>query len=1014
MVDFLKGVSSVLEPESADLTRNAGAIKDGPFAKSQPGYQGNDGKGFAVFKSDADAHNAHASLLRTGGYKDKTPAQIVQRYAPPGPENSEASVRNYIGYVSTRAGIDPDKPVPPEKMAAFAAAQREFETGKRPPIQFKPYGGAVAKAGGGNNAGVKGGSTGATPQTISVEIPDVSTIAATAAEQAAMGKPYEGVQNPNDPTIVPSLQGSLKKEGEKLSFAESVLQRVTAESQQNRTGLVEDLKATVAEKASIADQIKADAMRLAEAAKPGWERREALGNQLLKVNRMNPLEQGLRSIFDPNYDRQAIRAEIRGEEEGLRVLDQVFSERQKHGQTLAAIATGRYVDQEALVNLLNQNGGEDVRLALQAFSLASQQTDTLLSGLKADGALMQARAAARADVLSGLTVGQINSGLAQAQASTDGTVTIQGIPIRAGELQEVQARVQQQSLQIANTKIAIQQGNIEVADANKKAVLKTMTEADAKAAIAANGVFNGIQFDVTELAARLQEVGQAKGVIAGQQAVESAPGIASSIWTQVASTQDIQAARFTALFGTVPGDMTAFAQTINAQATQYKKGYEEAKALGIEVEYAANQLPQLQALIKQQQGIVDTVVNRWAGGNADLKALGSAWMTGQPVNSETAVKGLIHFARNGIPAGTKFTGPAAQMLRVIKEELAVKPATSAAGQMTIKDLASASSGKESEKELIQRVQARLGEEYNGTMGLELYHSIPAIAKDMKAPFSRITGQQWEDATNHGDAEGARSMGESLGMSGDDFVTMLKQGPGGGLWQARVKGLQGAQANFSFWQDSLTTAQMQSTMAYLDSHAAAAGFVPSYELRKVTSSPNFLNNASRGEKSSANGTFGGFLANAAGGSNFLQNAEAQGSQWGRAYEAYNRSATNRRISQISSMNNDPIARADYILKMIPGLAPVQEQLLLGQIKRIAREVDRAGPLDPRHGTPEQQSTPGMGRFAGVNRTIDSFIQSGDSEDPSVKAALGVVRKQWGLVAPLITQANDRLAEEGRHR
>lgn len=1012
MVDFLGGVTSALEPDSAGLKNNAGAMEDGPFAKSQPGYAGSDGR-FARFKTPEDGARAQEVLLAKN-YKGMSVAQVIQKYAPLSKENPEASVRNYIGYVAARAGLDPDAPVTDAQRAKMAAAQREFETGKRPSIRFQPYKGSLV-AKNGNNAGLKGGSTGATPQTISAEIPDISTVAATAAERAAMGKPYDGVQNPSDSTIAPALRGSIAKEGAKLSFAEQVLARVTEESNANRDGLVENLKATVAEKAGIADQMKADAMRLAEAAKPGWERREALGNQLLKVNRMNPLEQGLRSIFDPNYDRQALRAEIRGEEEGLRVLDQVFSERQKHGQTLAAIATGRYGDQEALVNLLNQNGGEDVRLALQSFSLASQETDTLLSGLRADGALMQARAAARNDVLSGLTVGQINSGLAQAQASQDGTVTIQGIPIRAGELQEVQARAQQQSLQIANTKIAIQQGNLEIADANKKAVVATMNESDIQSAIAADGVFNGVQFDVTELAGRLQSLGQAKGVVAGQQAMESAPGIASSLWTQVASTQDIQAARFTALFGTVPGDMTAFAQTINAQATQYRQGYEQAKKLGVENEFVAQQLPQLQKLIEQQQGIVDKVVSRWAGNNTDLKALGSAWMTGQPVNAETAVKGLIHFARNGIPAGTKFTGPAAQMLRIIKEELAVSTASAkgvAKGSMSMEDLVKGS-GKESEKELIQRVQQRLGAEYNGTMGLELYHSIPAVARDMKAPFSRVSPQQWEDATTYGDARGAESVASQLDMSAPDFETMLKQGPQGSLWLERARGLQGSEASFSFWEDSLTVAQMHSTMAHLDSHASAPGFVPSYELRRVTSSPNFMNNASRGEKSSANGTFGGFLANAAGGSNFLQNAEAQGSQWSRAYQSYNRQVADRKVSQITSMNSDPVARADYILKAIPGLAPVQEQLLLGQIKRIAQ----AAALKPSTGrsvhanmNPMGDYEPaGLDDFGQVNRTIDAFIQSGGSEDPSVKAALGVVRKNWGVIAPMITQANERLAQ-----
>lgn len=109
---------------------NPGAIKDGPFAKSQPGYQGSR-NGFAVFSSPELGASAQESLLR-GKYlaKPKTAAQIVNIYAPPG-ENSAASRTNYARYIEDRLGLAPGQKLTAEHAPNLAQAMREFETGDR-------------------------------------------------------------------------------------------------------------------------------------------------------------------------------------------------------------------------------------------------------------------------------------------------------------------------------------------------------------------------------------------------------------------------------------------------------------------------------------------------------------------------------------------------------------------------------------------------------------------------------------------------------------------------------------------------------------------------------------------------------------------------------------------------------------------------------------------------------------------------------------------------------------------
>lgn len=122
-------------PRAAGASRgernaNAGNIKDGPWARRQPGYVGSDGT-FARFDSQMSGNAAQESLLRDNylGKGYTTPAAIVNRYAPVGPENSQESVTNYINYISRRAGIDPNASVPADKLPILAQAMREFETG---------------------------------------------------------------------------------------------------------------------------------------------------------------------------------------------------------------------------------------------------------------------------------------------------------------------------------------------------------------------------------------------------------------------------------------------------------------------------------------------------------------------------------------------------------------------------------------------------------------------------------------------------------------------------------------------------------------------------------------------------------------------------------------------------------------------------------------------------------------------------------------------------------------------
>ena len=174
---------------AAALKTNPGALKDGAFARSQPGYTGSSG-GFATFATPEQGIAAQEALLR-GAYVGKgfnTIDKIVNRYAPQGNENSGASVNNYKAYIAQRTGIDVNAPINPADVPKVAAAMREFETGRRP-----------------------GGSTG-TVIAQGPPKPDKNWTTMTPAEVQAAGLP-EGVYQTGPHGEIKPVSGTVGKAG---------------------------------------------------------------------------------------------------------------------------------------------------------------------------------------------------------------------------------------------------------------------------------------------------------------------------------------------------------------------------------------------------------------------------------------------------------------------------------------------------------------------------------------------------------------------------------------------------------------------------------------------------------------------------------------------------------------------------------------------------------------------------------------------------------------------------------
>lgn len=135
LIEVTPGGGSQAPAEHGSGTRgqrnnNPGNIEDGAFARSLPGYAGSDGR-FAIFDSPQAGTQAGAELLnRYAARGVVTPAQVINRWAPPSDNNPTQA---YAAYVANRLGIGVNDPIPANRRVEAFQAINEFENGGQRP-----------------------------------------------------------------------------------------------------------------------------------------------------------------------------------------------------------------------------------------------------------------------------------------------------------------------------------------------------------------------------------------------------------------------------------------------------------------------------------------------------------------------------------------------------------------------------------------------------------------------------------------------------------------------------------------------------------------------------------------------------------------------------------------------------------------------------------------------------------------------------------------------------------------
>lgn len=973
---------NALELSKGERNRNPGNIEDGPFARSQPGYKGSDGR-FAIFDSPESGRRAQEQLLAKN-YKGMSPAQVVQKYAPLG-DNSEESVRNYIGYAASRAGIDPDKPVPPAKLSQFAAAMREFETGNRPGnFRFNPYGGQLTRRGG-------GGRSVATGNPSNIKVPDIFSARASQAEQLNMSGGYEGVQNPFDSQ---AAQAGVERVQQRGSIADSILQAATAEQEQLRTDRLQNLDSTVAARKALYQHGQETTQALINAAKPLFARKQQVADRMLELQDMNPLEAAFRGAFDPNYNEAALRGTSRALDSKLAVLDEQYSMDYKLHQNLIALTTAESADQDALLELQIENSGEKVKAAVQSFQMAGSLLDGVMSGFQTDSALLAARVTAQKNFLANASDGQLGTLAEQAQAN-GGLVNVEGIELSGQALREEQLSRQDQAYNLAFRQMALENNLTAYAEQAEEKVLTRMNKAQVIEAIQANGMYKGQQLDLVKLNQRLNALGQGDAVQAQESMLDTAGGQLVQMVTGYTGQTKGYNVRLAQMLGRVPDEFSAQITSDFNRLTAAAKQVRELAASG--QEGAARQLavslaPEIQAMVERRNKLVEKSVSQWSGGNADLKNIGMAWASGNQVEPGTAMRGMIHMARNGTPAGMQFSGASAKVFQVVRDET-LKFDRRQAGDDALKGDAATR-----DNALVQQIQGALAREYNADGIDRLMLSAPAIAQRVmyngrRHPFSMVKPEAVQQSMRNGDEVGYQRLAEQLSLTVPQVKQMFREGQSSALWQEKKKGLQGEQANFGYWGSYLTAAQTEGFLRTLDTFRTDdMPFQPAAMLRDLMSRPEFRAAARTVSMADGMGSLGGFVATTAAGGGFENAASNYGQIVSQAHNTYAASQLATITNKSTALRNQPLARAHFLIKSIPGLTTDDENYLFNALKTANPGATKASELITAGGQGVMIDQSAMSHK--LWGELESTILNRKFDDPRAEALRKKVAPVWG--------------------
>lgn len=810
------------------------------------------------------------------------------------------------------------------------------------------------------------------------------------------------------------LPADLNTANDRARAADKMLQDViTTQAPANEAARAASLQTRNDTIAAVNNDITDRTQSFLGKVKPLFQQKEAVADQYRKVTDMNPLERGFMSLFDPSYDKDHLRAVDQAIGNQLDTYGQDYHTILDAQSTLLKVADSSYQGDE-MMNLL-QRGFMDEKLDLASKSFASADT-IISSSMKALGAQSQLLAAQNQlqdQVITSLTPGQRATALTAAQKNPDKSVTIQGARFTEGQLLSASQADAKQQVALDEMVLSRETAKMNnsmtaqrMADQAEDKLIGSLTTAQTRQAIQDGGVWQGHQLNLDKLGGGLQ-AGMARDalMVNGTLQQGSTQTLATSI-KSMSNQMQLGHQRIMQLTGIAPPEVVRSWGMISQEIQQITQKITSAppeQRDALSQQYSQR----VQELYSAQQKTVDSVAQRWAGGNKKLLPLAQAFLAGAPLNSTSAVQGLIEMARTNGSFGGGMSESATAALAVAKR-MVQDDATPKSGISVEAAMAGPQSKAEKEQALEARVSRAISDTYQNTIFQRVTQSAPQIAKQIGHLGQNLDPDILNQAISAGDDKGFEVISAQLNITPAQAKVLFHSGDESSpIWQhANHKDAKGNEVTFNQYQSQLQVAQLQNTYRILDAaHPKIGKYSAGAVYANLLGNQRFAQVAGNMAQAQGQASFGDSIMNAMGGSSIQGQVAQYGQMAMGAYNAMGKRDLLMRVAQSNRYGNDPIARAHTIIGAIPGINPHERDQLVSGIKSVLATM-------PPNVNPVAMGAGDIGDVQGVGNAAASYdiaqiVKGHKFQDPNLERIRKHAAAKYDELSKITDDAVDSL-------
>lgn len=674
------------------------------------------------------------------------------------------------------------------------------------------------------------------------------------------------------------------------------------------------------ESRQVSDQITSATRELQARTKPVFEARKRVTDQLYEIATMNPLERGIRGLFDYNYDQGYMEDQLGRLDVALKSDAADF----EYVNRLNAVALGeidrRYGLNTAETDLLAKQSAEDLTLVGMQLANAGNFLNATQEEINTQASVISAKLNASRDML-GRIDGVTTTDLMNQAAENGGVIEYNGVELSYAQLRDTRKQQEQQEWAVESYKMGIASGRMDFAEKSADNVMQYASRAQLEGWINNGGI--ATLPDGTEIQLPQDKLTHYLGIhmsrenAMAEEVANNIPGAQAVVMASNSIKADAQ------LFQRGQGFFKKGSQDDLAM-TQIFKNHTSSLAALVEAKNAGKPAATIRALTEkvfqnsqQMRAQMDQTILRTVGGDKQSAQYVSSFVYGTPLSDGDSASALVHFAiKGGIPDAMKASPEAKQLF--------------AAALKVVAENRTDSKGKPlSEAALKQLVTDRVLSTARRTVGQarfdRVFTGLPSeAAKDGNA-FGRLSQEQWGTLRVNAENLAAKAVASQLGIDAGQVLKMARTGKPLSSAPAHVQIFQ--RFNEQFADSYNQTEQTQIVEGLDDLPAVSPGMTNSEAMVEYLRSGKLQNRAGMNSQHANTGAFGDYILGPVVG-NALESSISEYATLVQdsAEVVYGGRRETARVFDNSYAKN-PVARGFHILMSVPGVGEAGAKALL---------------------------------------------------------------------------------------